>query len=122
MFIFSWLAKLGIGSIIGQLTHAYEARENAKTNRQVIAADERIKGLQARRDVMIAESNTPINSIIRALFALPVAVYYGKIFLWDKVLALGATDALSADLLHVSWVIIGFYFLTEATTKIARKR
>jgi hypothetical protein len=71
---------------------------------------------------MIAESNTPINSIIRALFALPVAVYYGKIFLWDKVLALGATDALSADLLHVSWVIIGFYFLTEATTKIARKR
>lgn len=114
------LARIGIGSIVDRIAAAYEARQNAETDQERIAADERIRTLEARRDVMVAESGTPINQIIRLLFALPVAVYYAKLFLWDKVFALGATDPLSPDLTKVAWVIIGFYFLSETTSTVAR--
>jgi hypothetical protein len=116
-----WGAKLGVGTIVNKLAAAYQDKQNATTKQAEIAADERIKGLQARRDVLVAESTSPINAIVRTLFALPVAIYYGKLFLWDKVLAWGTTDALSIELQQVSWAIIGFYFVTEVTRIIRRK-
>ena len=118
--IFGFLAKIGIGSIATKIADAYQAKQNAQTDREKIAADERIKMLEARRDVMVAEGNTPINAIIRALFALPVAIYYGKLFLWDKVLAWGATDPLSPDLQWTARIVIGFYFLYEGVKVIKR--
>ena len=116
----SFLASIGIGGIVKQIAAAVEARENAKTDQERIAADERIKALQARRDVMIAEGSTPVNSIIRALFALPVAIYYGKLFLWDKVLGWGATDPLSQNMADFAQIVVGFYFLAEVGPRIAR--
>jgi hypothetical protein len=114
------LAKIGIGTIVDRLAAAYEAREKARNDRERIVAEERIKALEARRDVQIAEAPSRINTVIRALFALPVAVYFAKIFLWDKVLGLGTTDALSPELEQVAWAIIGFYFLLEGSTQVAR--
>lgn len=116
----AFLAKIGIGSIATKLAEAYTARQQAKTTAEQIAADERIKTLEAKRDVQIAEGGSPINAIIRALFAAPVALYYAKIFLWDKVLGLGVTDPLSPELHHVAQIVIGFYFVAEGGTMIAR--
>jgi hypothetical protein len=68
---------------------------------------------------MVAEGS-PVNAWIRALIALPVALYYGKIFLWDKVLGLGVTDPLSGHLHQVSLAVISFYFLFESV-KVFRR-
>lgn len=104
MGVLSWLNPFN--TIVSKLADAYAARQNAKTDQERIDADERIATLKAQ-----ASAQRPVDSFVRIAFAAPVAIYYGKLFLWDKVLALGATDPLSADLIHVSWVIIGFYFL-----------
>lgn len=106
--------------IASQIASAYEAKEQAKSDRARIEAEERIKTLEARRDVMVAEGS-PLNATIRALFAFPVAIYYGKIFLWDKVLGLGSTDPLSPELRQISAVVIGFYFLYEGAKIFRRK-
>lgn len=116
----SFLASLGIGTIARQIASAYEARERAKTDSARIAADERIKTLEAKRDVLVAEGGSRINSYIRALFALPVAVYYAKLFVWDKVLGLGATDPLSPALMDFAMIVVGFYFLADTAATVTR--
>lgn len=117
----AFLANLGIGTIVSRLAAAYEAKQRAQTDTERIAADVRIKQLEARAAVQVAEAGSRINALVRALFALPVAAYYGKIFLIDKVLALGVTDPLSDDLTWTARVVIGFYFVYEAANVFRRK-
>lgn len=121
----AFLAQIGIGSIVDKLANAYVELENAKNDRERIVAEQKIKALEARRDVQIAEAGTPINALIRLLFALPVAIYFGKIYLWDKVLGWGVTDPLSPQLTEIAWVIISFYFISETAmgvTRVIRRR
>jgi len=125
MFILAWLAKIGIGGILGQLASAYKAKQQAQNDRERIAADERINQLNVIRDVQVAESGSPINAIIRAFIAIGPAAYLFKIFVIDKLLcpAFGgacATDQLSPDLWQVMWIVLGFYFLHSAITTTAR--
>lgn len=116
----SFLASLGIGTIATKIAAAYEARQKAVTDTQKIQADERIKTLEARRDVMVAEAGSPINAVIRAGIAIGPMLYLLKIFVWDKVLGLGSTDALSSELWEVVKATLAFYFLYEAATTVAR--
>jgi hypothetical protein len=104
--MFAWLAQIGIGSIVGKLAEAYKARENAKTDQERIAADERIAMLQAQ-----ASAQRPVDAWMRIGFAMPFALFNAKIIVWDKMLGLGRTDPLSPDLIKVELVVIGFYFL-----------
>lgn len=116
----SFLASLGIGTIARQIASAYEARERAKTDSERVAAEARIKTLEAKRDVLVAEGGSHVNAYIRALFALPVAVYYAKLFVWDKVLGLGATDPLSPALTDFAMIVVGFYFLADTAATVTR--
>lgn len=121
--VIAWLAKIGIGSIADRLAAAYEAHEKAKTNTEKIAAEERIKALQARRDVMVAESGNRINVWMRAMLATPVAIILWKVLVYDKALGQwthGATDALSPELWRVVMTVISFYFLAEAASAVTR--
>jgi hypothetical protein len=121
--MFAWLANLGIGSIADRIASAYEAREKAKTDKERIAADERIKGLEARRDVLVAEAGNRVNTWMRAALAMPVAIVLWKVFVYDKAFGQwthGATDALSPELWQVVIVVIGFYFLADAASTVTR--
>lgn len=120
--IFGFLAKIGIGTIATKIASAYEARQNATTKQAEIAADERIKTLEARRDVMVAEGGSPINSFIRAGFALPFVLYNMKLVVWDKMLGLGATDGLSDELFQIELACIAFYFVYDTARVIARRK
>jgi hypothetical protein len=97
---------------------------NATTEQDRVAAQERLSTLQSRRDVMIAEgAHSNINAWIRAMIALGPAIYLLKIFLWDKVLQSltgGSTDPLDPNLWVVVQTVLGFYFLFEASTGVAR--
>jgi hypothetical protein len=125
MTIAAWLAKIGIGTIATKLAAAYEAKQNAETRQEEIAANERIKALEARRDVMVAEGHMPINAAFRAFIAFGPALYLFKIFVLDKVVCppLGLacrTDPLTPELWTVVTAVIGFYFLAEGAAMTAR--
>jgi hypothetical protein len=95
----------------------------AQTDQERIRAEERVKTLEARRAVLVAESGSRLNSLIRAGFALPFVIYNGKLVLWDKVLGDftgGRTDPLSPELFQVEMACIGFYFLYEAAARWRR--
>jgi hypothetical protein len=108
------------GGVARELASAYRARQEAQSDADRIAADERIKSLQAMADLQRAEAGSPINRLLRAYIAIGPATYLFKIYLIDKVLGLGSTDDLSPELWQIAWVVIGFYFLHETVTGTAR--
>ena len=108
-----------IAKITGQLSNAKIAAIGAKTEEERIAANERVATLQAKRDLMVSQppAGKLIDAMVRLSFALPFIVYNGKLLIWDKVMARGATDGLSAELLHIEMIIVGFYFLHWLTKR-----
>lgn len=97
--------------ITGQIAQVRLEAEKAKTDKDRIAAYERIKSLEARREVLVKSSDSQFNGIIRGLFALPFVIYTWKLIIWDKVLGWGITDPLSEMLTYLLMVIVGFYFV-----------
>src|SRR5690606_13791820 len=100
-----------IARIVGKIADARVEMAKAETDKDRTAAEERIRGLEARKAVLVAESGSRLNGFIRAGFALPFVIYNGKLVLWDKVLGLGRTDPLSPELFQIELACIGFYFL-----------
>ncbi len=47
-------------------------------------------------------------------------VFYGKALLWDKVLALGSTDAVTGEVAHWAGAIMAFYFGKRGIENVAR--
>jgi hypothetical protein len=109
-----------VSRIAGKIADVRMAQAKAETDQERIAAEERIKTLEARRAVLVAESGSRLNALMRAGFALPFVIYNGKLVLWDKVLALGSTDPLSPELFQVEMACIGFYFLYEVAARWRR--
>lgn len=94
---------------IGELIARARLQEvNAGTDRERIAAQERTRALELRRDSLVLD---PFAPLVRMGFALPFVLYNAKLVLWDKVLGWGATDPLSDHLVTVELACIGFYFL-----------
>lgn len=54
-------------------------------------------------------------------FAAPLMIYYGKCILWDKVLGLGHTDALTGEIATYSNWIVAFLFVHSGIMALARK-
>lgn len=109
-----------VSRILGKIADARVEHAKAQTDQERIKANERIETLQARRDVLIAESGTRINGFIRAGFALPFVAYNIKLIVWDKMLGWGVTDGLSAELFQVELACIGFYFLYDIAARLKR--
>jgi hypothetical protein len=127
--IFAGLKALtGVTDTINGITKAISdsriASINAKTQEEKIAADERTRSLEARRDILIGEAKTSnANVYTRTFIALPIGVLFWKIFVWDKALGQwtqGRTDALDANLWSVITTVLGFYFLYEGVTGITK--
>jgi hypothetical protein len=88
------------------------AAHQATTDQEKVRAEERAKGLEAKRDVLVASAaNSKWDAIMRFVLALPVAGFLWKAIIWDKVLALGSTDDLSENLWYVTMLVVGFYYV-----------
>jgi hypothetical protein len=115
-----------INGITNAIANEKLAAIKATTQEEQIAANERVATLQQRRDVLIADASHGSWDIwIRTLIAVGPTIYLFKIFALDKVIgpALGfnwSTDPLDANLWQVVMVVLGFYFLSETSTKVAR--
>jgi hypothetical protein len=107
-------------SISNDIKEAYQSKLAAQNDAERIAADERINLLEARKSVILAAQSDPIERLVRVGFAFPFVAYTWKLILWDKILALGTTDALSADLTQLMWVVVGGYFVDVTVRGTAR--
>ncbi len=123
MSILAFLFKLvnPLGDIATSLARAYEKKQDAVTDRIRIAADVEIGELEAKRAVLIAETRTPINQIVRVGLTLPAGLFIWKVIVYDKLLGAGVTDGLSQNLWYYVFMVLGFYFVDSVTTKL-RKR
>lgn len=111
--ILGWLTSGGIRSIGDQLNRAYETRLKADTDKGKLEAEQVIKQLEARRDVLVAEARGKLTHWIRPAFAFPFIIYDFKVIVWDKVLVLGVTDDLSPTFWQLQMIVFGAYFLTR---------
>lgn len=113
-----------ISKIADKIATVKIERAKAETDQAKIEADEKVKTLEAKRDILIAEAGqSRINAIMRAAIAAPVAIVLWKIFVFDKALGQwtsGRTDALSPELWQVITAVIGFYFLYEGAIGVTR--
>lgn len=113
-----------VNGITAAISNERVKQIEAKTEQERIAAQERINTLQARRDVLVAESgSSKLNAIIRSCIGGSVAFVLAKIYVWDKALGDwtgGHTDPLSPELWQVIMATIGFYFLYEGAVNTAR--
>jgi hypothetical protein len=114
----AFIARLLGGGIADQLRRAYEAKLNAQNDEQRIAAEIQIAQLTARQSSL--NRGGIVTALMQAAFAAPFAIYNAKILLFDKVLAMGKTDPLSAELYQIEMAVIGFYFLTAGLASLRR--
>lgn len=126
-----------INGITSAISNERIRKIDATTDQERIAADERIKSLQAKRDVLIAESGSSrVNAFLRAALAAPVVVVLGKFYIWDKVVgsfsgcagSMGSalecatfrTDPLDTNQWAIITAVVGFYFLYEGAVNVTR--
>lgn len=109
-----------ISAIAGGLEKAYADKLAAKNDGERIDADKRIAELQAKRDVLAAEANSPVNALVRGLLAAPVVILLFKVMVYDMALGEwtgGHTDAIPSDIWTVVMVVTGFYFVHDMVTR-----
>lgn len=100
-------------AIAGEIAKAKAAKQQATTESERVAADERIKTLEAQRDVLIQGTRSPWDTAARAFLMAPFGIYVWKLIVWDKVLDWGSTDPLSDNLTTLLMAVFGFYFVTK---------
>ena len=108
--------------IVEKIAQAKIEGQKATTDREKVAAEERVAMLNAKRDVLIAEARSPINALVRAGFSIPLMIYFAKIVLWDKVIMGGhsATDDLTPNQWIMVWMVLGFYFVQDVTRMVRK--
>ena len=111
--ILNWLGGGVIDKVANSLVEARRDALNAKNDEDRIRAEVRVQQLEYQQNVLIAEQGSWMTRWIRPAFALPIAIYMGKVLLWDKVLGWGVTDDLSTTQWAIVGGIIGSYFLTR---------
>lgn len=116
MGLLDWLNPLN--GIAQSLERAYVARENAKNDKDRIAAEVEIEALRAKRDVVIAAVSDPWWSP-RTIMGWCVAAFVVKTVLWDTVLGLGVTPNPGAMVWWIVVTVIGFYFVSKSAEGIA---
>lgn len=125
-FIASFLPGLftTINGVTAAITNEKINLAQAQNESDRIASQEKIASLQAKRDVLVAESSSSkINAIIRASIGGSIAIVLAKIFVYDKALGEwtgGHTDALDPNLWNVVMAGIGFYFVYEGVVNATR--
>lgn len=116
-----WFIGGGAKGIASEIRQAHADRLKADTDKEKLAADERMHQVAMRVEAQTRGSGAFSAKFVRACFAAPFIIYNAKLVLWDKVLGLGATDGLSPYLENVAWTVITFYFL-DNTIRMARNQ
>lgn len=128
--ILSWAGSLLGGPFAKAALDAYKSKLDATSNHDARTAE------LAARELAIQQRETELSAQIRIaeigkwyepshLFAYIIVIYFGKIVIWDKVLALGRTDTLEGIAAEWAGIIMAAYFgkrgLENIVTILKRK-
>jgi hypothetical protein len=125
--LLGWLGNLIGGPFAKAAVDAYRAKLSAENTSEKIAADlaARELGVEQRErelatQVVIAEQGRWYTALPRPLFAFAFVIYVWKVVVWDKVLGLGTTSALSGDVAQWATVVLTAYFGGRSLEKVAK--
>lgn len=134
--LFKFLPILGglldpITKVVNHITDERINAQNAVTEKERIAANERINALEVKRDVLVAESRSVWNVLARMFLMLPFGIIVWQYIVWDKIACKWfhaiadvdracTTDALGSELSTLLYVVYGFYFLDEISKRFKR--
>jgi hypothetical protein len=122
-----WMTLIGFlgGPVIKGLIDAYQARLKAGNTSEKIAADLAASEIaaetaetQAITQYRVAEIGHPFEP--DKLMGYFVAIYFGKLLIWDKVLGLGTTDGLQGFAATTANLVVSFYFVKRGFENVAR--
>lgn len=126
MTFLKWILSFFGGKAFEAIVNAYKAKleaGNTQDAKAVELAVEEIRGEVALRQsatkLLIAEQGRWYTAIVRPLFALPFVIFIWKVVVYDKVLHLGATDAIDPNMWAVLQTIIISYFGLAGINKLA---
>lgn len=125
--VLGWLGNLLGGPFAKAAVDAYRARLAAENTSEKIAADLAARELAVERrerelsaQIIVAEQGRWYTALPRPLFAFAFIIYVWKVVVWDKVLGLGSTDALSGDVAQWAMIVLTAYFGGRSIEKAAR--
>jgi hypothetical protein len=125
--VLGWLGNLLGGPFAKAAVDAYRAKLNAENTSDKIAADLAARELDVEQreaelatQTVIAEQGHWYTALPRPLFAFAFVIYIWKVVVWDKVLGLGSTDALSGDVAQWAMIVLTAYFGGRSLEKVAR--
>jgi len=122
-----WMTILGFlgGPVVKGLIDAYQAKLKAGNVESRIAADLATSEIAAQTAEAQVIAQYRIAELGRwyepdKLMGYFVALYFGKLLVWDKVLGLGVTDPLAGFASVTSNLVVSFYFAKRGFENIAR--
>jgi hypothetical protein len=122
-----WMTLLSFigGPVVSGLINAYKAKLAAGNTSEKIASE--------TASVEIAAQVSETNAIMQyrsaeighwyepdKLMGYFVALYFGKLLVWDKVLGLGTTDPLAGFASVTSNLVVSFYLAKRGFENVAR--
>ena len=125
--VLGWLGNLLGGPFAKAAVDAYRAKLTAENTSEKTAADLAARELAVEQreaevatQVVIAEQGRWYTALPRPLFAFAFVIYVWKVVVWDKVLGLGSTSALSGDVAQWAMIVLTAYFGGRSLEKVAR--
>ena len=125
MYLLSWLGSLLGGPIVRAALDAYRAKLESGATIDSINAELAARELQAQIREMEIQAEIRQAELGRwwepdKLMGYAVAIYFGKILVWDKVFGLGVTDELRGWAGTTATVIVGAYFGKRGFENVVR--
>jgi hypothetical protein len=125
--VLGWLGNLLGGPFAKAAVDAYRAKLTAENTSEKIAADLAAREMSVEQrerelavEVVVAEQGRWYTALPRPLFAFAFIIYVWKAVVWDKVLGLGTTEALSGDVSQWAMIVLSAYFGGRSLEKVAR--
>src|SRR3954469_25215172 len=122
-----WLALMQLigGPAVSGLIGAYKAHLQAATADNPTARNLAAKEIAAQSAETQAITQYRIAEIGHAfepdkLMGYFVAIYFGKLLIWDKVMGLGSTDGLQGFAATTANLVVSFYFVKRGFENVAR--
>jgi hypothetical protein len=125
--VLGWLGNLLGGPFAKAAVDAYRAKLTAENTSEKFAADlaARELGVEQRErelaaQVVVAEQGRWFTALPRPLFAFAFVIYVWKVVVWDRVLGLGSTAALTGDVAQWAMIVLTAYFGGRSIEKVAK--
>ena len=112
-----WIGSFLSGPVVSALAKGWAAHEAAVNTGAQIEATREVQLAQvtaqldaASKQLLIAEQGHWYTAMMRPLLATPIVVFIWKVVVWDTVLRLGHTDALTPEMYDVlKWVVVSYF-------------